>query len=272
MTRLASARRGDLAVTALLAAALPTGFRDRQRGEWLSDLGELRRGERLRYLAGAAWSLPGLRRSAMRHGATSGLAGVPVTGAGTAARVLLAGLIWPVLSWILFVPVRYYALDVPGRLAGGDAEFDPKSLWPFAETPEWLTPLWVVLHFGAWAAMLGGPFLIPAVTLVGVLALTRRRRGGRAIGVAVVAAALLMGAMASLSLGLEMTSGAIAEKLNGIWAVGLLGALAVVCAIRVGDLTRRARAGLVAIGVAAMAITAWSYTTPGQSMIVWFMD
>jgi hypothetical protein len=276
-TRASAVRRVDLAATALLGAALPAGFRDRQRGEWVSDLGDLGPGARLSYLLGALRTLPGLRRSALRHGGgASGLEKVPLTGAGTAARILLFGLIWPVLSWILIVPVRYYALDVPARIASGTAEYDPQLLWPLVGTPEWTMPIWVGLYLGAWVAVLGGLFLLPAVMLAGTPLLLRRSRGrrGRLLGAAAVAAVALVAAMWSLSAGVSPSgfAGALVAGVNGVRTTGVLGMLAVLCAVRVRDLTRRVRAGLAVVGAAAVGMAVWTYASAGRAMLVWFMD
>jgi membrane protein YqaA with SNARE-associated domain len=61
-----------------LAVLLPGGFRDRQRDEWLGDLLALSeagagRGARLRYLMGAAYTLPILRRQVRRGRSAGGL-------------------------------------------------------------------------------------------------------------------------------------------------------------------------------------------------------
>jgi hypothetical protein len=273
--RASPGRRADLVTTVLLGAALPAGFRDRQRGEWLSDLGDLAPGARLRYVLGALRTLPGLRRSALRHDGGSGLAGVRLTGAGTAARILLFGMIWPVLSWFLMVPARYYALGVPSS-AGDTGEHDPQGLWPLVGTPEWTMPIWIGLHLGAWVAVLGGLFLLATVVLVGTLALLRRSRGrrGRLLGAAGIAMVMLVAAMWSLSVDVWPSSaaGAIAAAVNSSLPAGLLGMLAVLCAARVRDLTRRARVGLVVIGAAAVGMAVWTYTPAGQAMLAWFMD
>ena len=61
-----------------LAVLLPGGFRDRQRDEWLGDLLALSeagagQGTRLRYLMGAACTLPSLRRQVRRGRSADGL-------------------------------------------------------------------------------------------------------------------------------------------------------------------------------------------------------
>ncbi|WP_127500948.1 hypothetical protein [Actinoplanes solisilvae] len=270
-SRLRSSRLAT-AATAVLAAALPAGFRDRQRGEWTSDLDELGPGARLSYLLGALRTLPGLRRSVLRHsGAGSGLPAVRLTGAGIGARILLYGLLGPVLSWILMVPVRYYALDVPSRIAGGTADYDPKSLWPLAGTPGWTMPIWVALYLAAWVAVLGVLFLLPWVVMTGSLSVLRRGRARRGLlaAVAVTAAVALVGAMWSLS------TGALPFDLagvNGIRTTGVLGLVAVLCAVRVRDLTRRARTGLAVVGTAAAGMAVWTATPAGQAVLWWFMD
>jgi hypothetical protein len=54
-------------IVAVLARMLPAGFRDRQRAEWLGDLGELPGPARLRYLVTATLTLPSLYVAARRR-------------------------------------------------------------------------------------------------------------------------------------------------------------------------------------------------------------
>lgn len=268
-TRAAQGRHTDRIATATLAAALPEGFRDRQRGEWLGDLAALGTTARVRYLVGAARTLPSLRRHALRH-ADRATAAAPVAATlpATVARGLLIGLFWPLLGWIVMLPVRYYALDVPGRLARSGGVIDPQSVWPFEGTPAWTMPLWVLLHLGAWAVVLGGPLLIAAVALVGTAGLLRRGRGRRwwllAIGVSAIAV-LAVSAW-------RMTLGAPVDDGGGAVTLGGLGVVAGLGAVLVRSLPRRTRAALYLVGVAAVTSFVISHTASGAAMLAWFVD
>ena len=107
-----------LAVAAL-TLLLPSGFRDRQRAEWTADLMTLPTGP---------VAIPVRRRPDPPRAARRRPPGRPVprpdrrrprppAPCGAPARVLLAGLGWPVLSWLLLVPLPYFLFDIPGRIA-----------------------------------------------------------------------------------------------------------------------------------------------------------
>lgn len=262
-------RRLEGAVVALLCLLLPAGFRERQRGEWTGDLLVLAEGNpaaRGRYLLGAARTIPSLRSAISRR--DDALLEVPPGVRATLARVFLLGLAWPILSWLLWVPARYYALDIPGRLARIDYALDPQSVWPFDSSPLWLAPLWAVPHLGAWAAVLGGPYLLAAVGAVGTATAALRRRRRRVHPLTVALAALfavlgvvLLAAFPSGSLGVDDGSTA-----------GLLGAAAVLLGITTRNLRNGSRAALLLLGLGAIAVFLTFQTAPGTAMIVWFMD
>jgi len=129
-------------VIAVWAGALPAHFRDRQRDEWTADLMVLSashgRPARWRYLLGAGWTLPSLRRLA--RGAQTAGAGLtpPAAPSGlTAARVLILGLSWPLLGWL-----GTFVVPHPAKAAA-------------------------LLRLGAWANLIG----VFALALVAVAAL-----------------------------------------------------------------------------------------------------
>jgi hypothetical protein len=129
----AGLRPVDRFLVALLGALLPAGFRERQRGEWASDLLTLAAEEPAAcrsYLLGAARTLPALW-SVARGGPGAPAIAVPAGTRDTVARVLRLGLIWPIVSWVLWVPARYYGFDIPGRLRHREGAIDPQTVWPF---------------------------------------------------------------------------------------------------------------------------------------------
>lgn len=264
-------RRTDERIVRLLCALLPAGCRARQGEEWAGDLVVLADEDptvRWRYLFGAARTLPSLR-NAFRHRDTARVE-VPAGVRGSVARVLLLGLAWPILSWVLWVPVRYYAFGIPGRLeAGGPSGvIDPQSVWPFEGTPGWLWPLGAVFHLGAWVTVLGGPFLLAAVGVVGSLAAWLWRGRRRAHRAAVAVAALTC--VVSVLVWTAVTDGATTHD-DG-YVAGLLGATAIVLGTSTGDLRRRTRAALVMLGVAAITVLVSFHTTSGVAMLGWFQD
>lgn len=249
-----------LAVAAL-TLLLPSGFRDRQRAEWTADLMTMP-GQRWRYLFGAARTLPALRSAARRAGLSRGPStAVHTTGALAApARVLLAGLGWPVLSWIALVPVPYFLYDIPGRLAGS---VDPKDMWPSGILFWVLLPLIMALMFGAYVALAGGWLLAASVGLAGaVVGFGYRRIRFAVAGLAVAAVALLSATVGGTPMfGVDPGYGA-----------ALLGTVAVGVGLWGRSLGRWQRGWLVAIGLGAVAILVAHHTTAGAAMHTWFLD
>lgn len=145
----------------LLCRFLPEGFRTRQRDEWTGDLIAIGATGQWRYLFAAAWTLPALRAHASKPGVdrphTMVASSMPAI---TASRIIVWGLGFPVLAWLIAVALRYYLLDIPGMFAGMAAgtyhgPFDPKELWPMDGLFVVLIPLWIALTVGAWAIIIG---------------------------------------------------------------------------------------------------------------------
>jgi hypothetical protein len=242
----------------LMLALLPPDFRDRQRDEWTGDLLVLTSAaDRRRYLAGAARTLPSLRRAAHRRPAPDAIALEPVVG-DTVARVLMSGLLFSMLSFYLFVPLRYYAI-------AGAMNTDPKDVWPLNGDPGPLLPLWAVFSLTGWGVALGSVFLLFAVTLTGLVA-TVISRHRYAIG---LAAALLLALPAGLvaSLVLALTGG----EDHG-YTAGLLGLVALLLAYLRKGLPGRTRVLLALAGVAAVILPIWSATPAGTEVLVWWYD
>ncbi|GLY93235.1 hypothetical protein [Actinoplanes sp. NBRC 103695] len=258
--------RADRAAVSLLAALLPAGFRDRQRDEWTGDLLALPLPDRRRYLVGAARTLPSLRRAAHRRAALDVIA-LPTGVLDTVARVLLAGLLWSMLSFYFFVPLRYYAFDIPGRLARGDSAMvvDPKDLWPLSDGIGPFFPLWFVLHLTAWGVVLGGAFLTVTVALPGLIATAiSRRRHAAGLGVA----ALLTIAFAIVSTTIPLLTGAQ----DGGFSAAFLGLAAVTLAGLRTSLPRRTRILLAVAGLSTLVLPIWFGTSAGGSMLFWWYD
>jgi hypothetical protein len=242
----------------LMLALLPDDFRARQRDEWTGDLLALTSAaDRRRYLAGAARTLPGLRRAAHRRPAPDAIAVEPAVG-DTVARVLMSGLLWSTLVFWVFVPLRYYAI-------AGAATTDPQDVWPLAGDPGPLFPLWAAFQLTGWGVALGSVFLLCTVTLTG-LAATAVSRHRQAIG---LAAALLLALPAGLvaSLVLALTGG----EDHG-YTAGLLGLAALLLAYLRKGLPTRTRVLLAVAGVAAVILPIWSATPTGSAVLVWWFD
>jgi len=249
-----------LAVAAL-TLLLPRAFRDRQRAEWTADLMSITTG-RWRYLFGAARTLPALRAAARRAGLSRGPAAVVHTPGALAApaRVLLIGLGWPVLSWLLLVPVRYFLYDIPGRLPG---TVDPKSLWPDGALFWVLFPLILALTFGAYVALAGGWLLAATVGLAGAAVGFGQRRIWFAVaGLALAAVALLTGTVVGIPM-FDADAG---------YGAALLGTVAVGLGLWGRSLGRWRRGALVTVGLAAVAVLVAHHTSTGADMHTWFLD
>ncbi|MFG1609649.1 hypothetical protein [Actinoplanes sp. NPDC049265] len=242
----------------LMLALLPEDFRDRQRDEWTGDLLALTSAtDRRRYLAGAARTLPSLRRAAHRRPAPDEIEVEPVVG-DTVARVLMSGLLFSMLAFYLFVPLRYYAI--------ADATTtDPKDVWPLNGDPGPLLPLWAVFSLTGWAVALGSVFLLVSVTITGLVA-TAISRHRYAIG---LVAALLLTLPAGLvaSLIFALTGG----EDHG-YTAGLLGLVALLLAYLRKGLPRRTRILLALAGVAAVILPIWTATPSGTTVLWWWFD
>ncbi|MEU2615802.1 hypothetical protein ABZ570_30160 [Micromonospora sp. NPDC007271] len=261
----------------MLCRLLPAGFRNRQRDEWTADLLSFTSGAgtRWRYLAGAAWTLPALRHAARRGGFADLSAVAPVPDALTSvAHLFLLGLGWPVVSWLIMVPVTYLAADVPGRLARTGALVDPKSLWPADGPLAILLPLQLLLHTGAWATILGGPFLLGTFGAAGLVsAVVQRRRSGRyrlvIAGVGLACLALTVVA------GLAWSYGAFhpgTPDLDSGRTAAVLGSAAGVLALAGRRLGARIRIALAALGVLAITVPFVHLTATGAAMLNWYLD
>ncbi|MEV0129878.1 hypothetical protein AB0H83_15635 [Dactylosporangium sp. NPDC050688] len=253
--------RGLRLAVAVLAVLLPSGFRDRQRAEWTADLMTLPTG-RWRYLFGAARTLPALRAAARRAGLSRGPAAAVRASLALAApaRILLAGLGWPVLSWLLVVPLPYFVFDIPDRIARTGV-VDPKSLWPGGVLFWVLLPLMLALTFGAYVALAGGWLLAATVGLAGAAVGAACRRIWLAVaGLALATLALL----AITVVGLPMYDPGYGAALLGTVAVGL--------GLWGRSLGRWQRGWLVVVGLAAAAVLVAHHTTLGAAMHAWYLD
>ncbi|WP_157744544.1 hypothetical protein [Micromonospora viridifaciens] len=267
----------ERAAVALLSRLLPAGFRARQRDEWTADLLSFTSGAgtRWRYLAGAAWTLPALRRAARRGGFADLSTVAPAPGVlASMAHLFLLGLGWPVVSWLIMVPVTYLAADIPGRLALTGGPVDPKSLWPTDGPLVVLLPLQLLLHLGASAVILGGPFLLGTFGASGLVsAVAQRRRSGRyrlviaGVGLAFLALTVVAG--------LAWSYGAFYPDALGLDSgrtAAVLGAAAGILALAGRRLGARIRTALAALGVLAITVPFVHLTTTGAAMLNWYLD
>lgn len=271
--RLPPAERAGVAV---LSRLLPASFRNRQREEWTADLLSLTSGAgtRWRYLASAAWTLPALRQAARRGGFADLPTVAPVPGAlTTTAHLLLLGLGLPVLSWLIMVPVTYLAADIPARIAV-EQIVDPQSLWPTDGPFVILLPLIVLLYLGAWALLLGGPFLLGTFGASAlVLAVLHHRRSGKyrlliaAAGLACLAVTVVIGI--AWSYGAFYPEAIGLEKGRGGAVIGVAAGILALAGRRLGAPTRGA---LAALSVLAVTIPIFLLTATGAAMLTWFVD
>ncbi|GAA0742083.1 hypothetical protein GCM10010199_68370 [Dactylosporangium roseum] len=268
----------------MLCRLLPAGFRGRQRDEWAADLLGLTSGAgtRWRYLAGAAWTLPALRRAARRGGFADLSTVAPAPGALTSiAHFLLLGLGWPVISWLIMVPITYLAADIPGRIARTGLTVDPNGLWPTDGPFVVLLPLETLLDLGAWAVILGGPFLLGTFGVSGlVLAVMQRRRSGRyrlviaGVGLACLVLTVLgaglvsrYAAFYSETFGLGDTHGLDSGRTGAV-----LGVAAGILAFAGRRLGVRIRSALVVLSVLAIMVPIVHLTATGAEMLNWYLD
>lgn len=244
----------------VLGALLPAGFRDRQRGEWATDLVMLShdRSARRRYLLGAARTLPLLRAAARGHDSIVTTPGQP--SAVTAWRVVTSVLAWIVLGWLSTVLVPYLFIGTRGDAS----EFD---MWGWVTGPaEVLSPLCAALVWGGLATFLG-PVLIAVTSAVMLLlaAVERRRSFGHRFATASVAVALLAVAMVQYYL-YNTPYHADGDSLAALALAGLP-----LLTARSGLPVRR-RVVLGVLIAAAAAIVVSYYTPYGQDMAVWLAD
>ncbi|MGX6603127.1 hypothetical protein ACWKSP_13445 [Micromonosporaceae bacterium Da 78-11] len=178
--------------------------------------------------------------------------------------MLLVGLGWPVLSWLIWLPGRYYAADVPGRLARADYQIliDPNTVWPLGHTPGWMIALWFVPAVGSYAAIYG-PALLFSVGLVGGLS-AGRHPAARGVPLLVVASVVLGIVLLAVSIS--------AATLVTDVVVGAFGIAAVALGAVTATLSRRTRAALIAIGAGTVPLLLSLHTVAGEAMYVWLAD
>jgi hypothetical protein len=274
---------GQRLMVAALSRVLPAGFRSRQRAEWAGDLLTLEgpSAVRWRYLLGAARTLPALRAAASRsRRAEPG--SLPIAlGTGTAAltslaRVLLVGLGWPVLSWLVWVPGRYYLYDIPGRIAQTGGTVDPKGLLPDSPLIYLTLPVVLPLQFGALVALFGGTLMVMSIGLAAVvLGPAQRRRSTRhrllLSGLGIVTILSMLGALA-LGLGLPSTGEPFPGRADGTITTGVLGFGALALGAQARSLTGRTRIALLLLAVATAVVVGAHYTDLGDHWDAWFLD
>lgn len=263
-------RRVRRAAVAALSRALPAHFRARQHAEWTADLlvlADQPTAAWIRYLLGAAWTLPALRRAAQRAAADGTAVVLPSSGlvARLTARVLMLSLGWTVPCWLLALPGQYLLYDIPGRRAAGMAE--PTLIW--SGGPVWLQVVGVVLYLGAATAVYDGPLLVlcalVAVVLLaferGLTAYDRIRWAALIAGAAVSSGLIYL--LVTFRLELGWTGGGPVLPTAGLVALGL--------SAGGRGLSRPTRVALAALGLAAVAVAVIDPTV-GLDMVVWFWD
>ena len=272
VTATANPTRMERAVVWMLCRLLPAGFQARQRAEWTGDLIALSTAgaaARSRYLFAAAWTLPSLRAHARRAGfdrpQTTVSASVPIR---TLVRILIVGLGVPLVSWLIWVPARWYLLDVPGRFSTGQT-FDPKELWPAEGTWAVLQPLWIALHLSSYTVVMGS-FLVAWIGIsTAVLGPLQRGATGKQrflttlLGVATIAFGPALWVILPMS-GQSAVDGGL--------TTAIVGTIAVVTAINARGLTRRSRVAALTLGFAGIAIFVFHLTALGRAMFSWLLD
>jgi hypothetical protein len=274
---------GQRLVVTALSSLLPPGFRARQRAEWAGDLLALKDGPsavRRRYLLGAARTLPALRAAASRsrRADPSSLPVALSTGAAaltSLARVLLVGLGWPVVSWLLWVPGRYYLYDVPGRIAQTGGPVDPNGLLPDPPLFYLVLPAVLPLQLGALVALFGGTLMVMSIGLaaVGVGMAQRRRSSRHRLMLGLLGFAAILSVLGVMALGNSPSSG---EPFGGLSdAAGTTGALgfgALGLGLLARSLTVRTRVALLLLAVGAAVLVGAHHTDLGNQWHTWFLD
>jgi len=258
-------------VVAALAALLPAEFRERQCDEWTADLLTVAEG-RWRYLVGAALTLPALRAAARRAGYGAGPSAVAAqAGAATVvARILILGMGWPVVSWMVMVPLRWYLFHTSDQLEQS-AMAGMKGLWPGGWLYWLLLPLFVALTIGAYAALLGGPFFALSIASAATVnALAQRKAAmpeGRRWAQRVCGLALAVLSLEAVYLGF---TGELASIGNS--DVALSAAVTIGLSHLGRGLHAATRVTLLCLGLGAAAVFIAPHTSLGFAMQVWFMD
>lgn len=273
--------RGQRAVVGTLCWLLPAGFRQRQRAEWTGDLLAMSAAgagaaARRRYLFAAAWTLPSLRAHARRPGVDRPHAMVPpAVPVAMLARIIAFGLGGAVVCWLIAIPLRWYLLDMPARLAmpGRPLPFDPKDLWPTEGAFVVLWPLWIVISIGAWVFVVNLALAFWLGITTAVVGATQRaaRRAER------VMTALLGAVITTLAFLVFANPFPYVHVPHYVYvphglAPAILGAIAVLFGIAARRLTRRMRIVIVLAGLGAIGIFASYFTELGAAMLQWHSD
>jgi len=272
---------GQRLVVTALSRLLPAGFRARQRAEWAGDLLALEDGPsgvRWRYLLGAARTLPALRAAAGR-GRGADPPSLPITlGTGAAAltslaRVLLVGLGWPVVSWLLWVPGRYYLYDIPGTIARTGAPVDPKDFLPDSPLIYLALPVVLPLQFGALVALFGGMLMVMSCALAAVVVgVAQRRRSARhRLMLSVGGIVAILSVLGGMGLGFGSPGGG-QPFVGAPFTTGALGCCALALGLFARSLTRRTRIALLLLAVGAAFVIGAQHTEVGGQWQTWFLD
>jgi hypothetical protein len=261
--------RAERMAVMVLCRLLPVGIRSRQRDEWTADLLALADNgarERCRYLFWAGWTLPALYAAARRGGIVGADGPSTVVGASGAVtmlpRIVLIGLGWPVITWLVAVPGHYWLNGVLGHEVT-------------AEPHGWLRLVLLVpmlILVGVYAAMPGGPFLVGSLGLAAILVgLTRRGENRRLRATAILAG--VAAAAFSLSVAFSTTyNWLIASDSETGYSTGAVGAAAVVLGLAARRLSLRTRITLALIGLGGVAVLVVQHTATGAAMRFWFYD
>ncbi|WP_285691722.1 hypothetical protein [Actinoplanes sp. NBRC 103695] len=226
----------------MLAATLPADFRDRQRDEWTADLLVLSDSPggpaRWRYLLGAAWTLPSLRRLA-KGGRTTGGGLTPsaTPTAVTAARVLIPSVSWPLLGWL-------GALLVPHQAGAGG--------------------VFTVVMVGAWANMIGLLAMAGMGLITLMVALLEWRRTARhRLRTAGIGGAVLLTVVVFQCLAFLPDRGIIVAVMGGAGAW---------LSYAAASLPRNYRIALRVIAVVGLAVAVVNWTPLGAGLGSEYLD